>query len=59
MERIVHTEKKIKSLQSKHQFFDSLIKKETHRISCDSLKILTLKKKKLHIRDQIAKLSKT
>ncbi|MBC34237.1 MAG: DUF465 domain-containing protein [Rickettsiales bacterium] len=59
MERVVQTEKKIKSLQSKHQYFDKLIKKETYRLNSDSLKILTLKKKKLFIRDQIAKLKKT
>ena len=59
MERVVQTEKKIKSLQSKHQYFDALIKKETYRLNSDSLKILTLKKKKLYIRDQIAKLKKT
>ena len=59
MERVVQTEKKIKSLQSKHQFFDELIKKEIYRLNSDSLKILTLKKKKLFIRDQIAKLKKT
>ncbi len=58
MQRIVHNKKKIKSLTSKHAFYDSLLQKEIGRVSSDDLKVLDLKKKKLQIRDEIVKLSK-
>ena len=57
MERIFTKEKKIKSLLSKHQFFDSLIQKRKKNISIDDLEINDLKKKKLMIKDKIKKLS--
>ena len=47
MERIFTKEKKIKSLLSKHQFFDSLIQKRKKNISIDDLEINDLKKKKI------------
>ena len=43
MERIFTKEKKIKSLLSKHQFFDSLIQKSKKNISIDDLEINDLK----------------
>ena len=57
MERIFTKEKKIKSLLSKHQFFDSLIQKRKKNISIDDLEINDLKKKKLMIKDEIIKLA--
>ena len=60
MERIFTKEKKIKSLLSKHQFFDSLIQKRKKKnISIDDLEINDLKKKKLMIKDKIIKLAST
>ena len=59
MERILPKEKKIKSLLSKHKFFDSLIKQTKSKISIDDLEINNLKKKKLLIKDEISKLAKT
>ena len=57
MQRVVQSEKKIKSLEIKHAQFDELIKKESSRLSFDDMKIVKLKKKKLKIRDQIFFLS--
>ena len=57
MERIFTKEKKIKSLLSKHQLFDSLIQKRKKNISIDDLEINDLKKKKLMIKDEIIKLA--
>ena len=57
MERIFTKEKKIKSLISKHEFFDLLQKKKTKNISTDDLEIIDLKKKKLMIKDEIKKLA--
>ena len=58
MERIFTKEKKIKSLLSKHKFFDSLIqKKKKKNISIDDLEINYLKKRKLLIKDEINKLA--
>ena len=57
MERLVTKEKKIRSLVSKHEFFDSLIQEKFKRLSTDDLEISLLKKKKLKIKDQIKKLA--
>ena len=57
MERIFTKEKKIKSLLSKHQLFDSLIQKRKKSISIDDLEINDLKRKKLMIKDEIIKLA--
>ncbi len=57
MERIFTKEKKIKSLISKHEFFDSLIQKKTKYLSIDDLEIIDLKKKKLRIKDEIKSLA--
>ncbi len=56
MERVFIKEKKIKSLLSKHEFFDLLIQKKTRNVSIDDLEINSLKKKKLKIKDEINKL---
>ena len=56
MERLVTKEKKIRSLVSKQEFFDSLIQEKFKRLSTDDLEISLLKKKKLKIKDQIEKL---
>ncbi len=56
MERIFTKEKKIKSLISKHEFFDALIQKKIKYLSSDDLEISDLKKKKLKIKDEIKKL---
>ena len=57
MERIFAKEKKIKSLVSKHEQFESLIKEKNKNISVDDLEIIDLKKKKLMIKDKIEKLA--
>tara|TARA_B100000242_G_C42888994_1_gene412454 strand:- start:312 stop:491 length:180 start_codon:yes stop_codon:yes gene_type:complete len=57
MERIFANEKKIKSLMTKHEFFDSLIEQKLKSLSVDDLEINLLKKKKLLIKDKIRKLS--
>ena len=56
MERIFTKEKKIKSLISKHEFFDALIQKKNKNLSADYLEINNLKRKKLRIKDQIERL---
>tara|TARA_B100000029_G_C17222746_1_gene832355 strand:+ start:225 stop:401 length:177 start_codon:yes stop_codon:yes gene_type:complete len=56
MERLCSKEKKIKSLITKHQKFDSLIQKFSNKLSVDDLIINDLKKKKLKIRDEISRL---
>ena len=57
MKRFFTKEKKIKSLKSKHNFFDTLIQKKAKNLSIDDLEIIDLKKKKLKIKDQIEKLA--
>ena len=57
MERIFANEKKIKSLMTKHEFFDSLIEQKLKSLSVDDLEINLLKKKKLLIKDKIRNLS--
>ena len=57
MERLVAKEKKIRSIVSKHEFFDSLIQEKIKKLSTDDLEISLLKKKKLKIKDQIEKLA--
>ena len=56
MERIFTKEKKIKSLISKHEFFDTLIQKKNKNPSVDHLEINNLKRKKLRIKDEIERL---
>ena len=57
MERFFAKEKKIKSLITKHEQFESLIKEKNKNISTDDLEIIDLKKKKLMIKDKIKKLA--
>ena len=57
MKRFFTKEKKIKSLISKHEFFDSLIQKKIKYLSIDDLEIIDLKKKKLKIKDEINSLA--
>ncbi len=57
MERIFTKEKKIKSLISKHEFFDTLIQEKAQHLSIDDLEIIDLKKRKLKIKDEINKLA--
>ncbi len=52
MERMIVYEKK-KSLLTKHNKIDQLIKKKSKILGLDSLEINTLKKKKLCIKDKI------
>ncbi|MBC11042.1 MAG: DUF465 domain-containing protein [Rickettsiales bacterium] len=58
MERLVHNEKKIRSLTFKHKQFENLIQKASSSLSTDSLEITDLKKKKLKIRDEISRLKR-
>lgn len=57
MERIFAKEKKIKSLISKHEFFDTLIQEKKKYLSSDDLEINDLKKRKLKIKDEIKRLN--
>tara|TARA_Y100000589_G_C26652575_1_gene426604 strand:- start:130 stop:309 length:180 start_codon:yes stop_codon:yes gene_type:complete len=57
MERILAKEKKIKSLISKHEFFDTLIQEKEKYLSSDCLEISDLKKRKLKIKDEIKRLN--
>ena len=57
MERIFAKEKKIKSLISKHEFFDTLIQEKKKYLRSDDLEINDLKKRKLKIKDEIKRLN--
>ena len=58
MSRLATRQKKIKSLMSKHQHFESILNQVNKSISVDDLVITDIKKKKLKIRDEIQKLNK-
>ena len=58
MSRLATRQKKIKSLMSKHQHFESILNQVNKSISVDDLVITDIKKKKLQIRDEIQKLNK-
>jgi hypothetical protein len=58
MSRLATRQKKIKSLMSKHQHFESILNQVNKSISVDDLVITDLKKKKLKIRDEIQRLNK-
>ena len=51
-------EERVGSLNVKHQALDALIKEENSRPCPDDLHLVTLKKQKLRIKDQIATLSR-
>ena len=58
MSRLSSRQKKIDSLMSKHQHFESILNQVNKSISVDDLVITDIKKKKLKIRDQIQMLNK-
>jgi hypothetical protein len=58
MSRLVSRQKKIDSLMSKHQHFESILNQVNKSISVDDLVITDIKKRKLKIRDQIQMLNK-
>ncbi|MAI60131.1 MAG: DUF465 domain-containing protein [Rickettsiales bacterium] len=58
MSRLATRQKKIESLMSKHQHFESILNQVNKSISVDDLVITDIKKKKLKIRDEILRLNK-
>ena len=58
MSRLASRQKKIESLMSKHQHFESILNQVNKSLSVDDLVITDLKKRKLKIRDEIQKLNK-
>jgi len=58
MNRLATRQKKLESLMSKHQHFESILNQVNKSISVDDLVITDIKKKKLQIRDEIQKLNK-
>lgn len=58
MSRLATRQKKIESLMSKHQRFESILNQVNKSISVDDLVITDIKKKKLKIRDEILRLNK-
>ena len=58
MSRLASRQKKIDSLMSKHQHFESILNQVNKSISVDDLVITDIKKRKLKIRDEILKLNK-
>ena len=58
MSRLASRQKKIDSLMSKHQHFESILNQVNKSISVDDLVITDIKKRKLKIRDQIQMLIK-
>ena len=58
MSRLATRQKKIESLMSKHQRFESILNQVNKSISVDDLVITDIKKKKLKIRDEIQRLNK-
>ena len=58
MSRLASRQKKIESLMSKHQQFESILNQVNKSISVDDLVITDIKKRKLKIRDEIQRLNK-
>ena len=58
MSILASMQKKIDSLMSKHQHFESILNQVNKSISVDDLVITDIKKRKLKIRDQIQMLNK-
>ena len=58
MSRLALKQKKIESLMSKHQQFESILNQVNKSLSVDGLVITDIKKKKLKIRDEIQRLNK-
>ena len=58
MSRLASKQKKLESLMSKHQQFESILNQVNKSLSVDDLVITDIKKKKLKIRDEIQRLNK-
>ena len=58
MSRLASRQKKIESLMSKHQHFESVLSQVNKSLSVDDLVITDIKKRKLKIRDEILRLNK-
>ena len=58
MSRLASKQKKLDSLMSKHQQFESILNQVNKSLSVDDLVITDIKKKKLKIRDEIQRLNK-
>tara|TARA_B100001989_G_C24519107_1_gene454829 strand:+ start:374 stop:550 length:177 start_codon:yes stop_codon:yes gene_type:complete len=58
MSRLASRQKKIESLMSKHQHFESILNQVNKSLSVDDLVITDIKKRKLKIRDEIQRLNK-
>ena len=58
MSRLASRQKKIESLMSKHQHFESILNQVNKSLSVDDLVITDIKKRKLKIRDEIQMLNK-
>ena len=58
MIRLASRQKKIESLMSKHQHFESILNQVNKSLSVDDLVITDIKKRKLKIRDEIQRLNK-
>jgi hypothetical protein len=58
MSRLATRQKKIESLMSKHQHFETILNQVNKSVSVDDLVITDIKKKKLKIRDEIQRLNK-
>ena len=58
MSRLASRQKKIDSLMSKHQHFESILNQVNKSLSVDDLVITDIKKRKLKIRDEIQRLNK-
>ena len=58
MSRLASRQKKIESLMSRHQHFESVLSQVNKSVSVDDLVITDIKKRKLKIRDEIQRLNK-
>ena len=58
MSRLASRKKKIESLMSKHQHFESILNQVNKSLSVDDLVVTDIKKRKLKIRDEIQRLNK-
>ena len=58
MSRFASRQKKIESLMSKHQHFESILNQVNKSLSVDDLVVTDIKKRKLKIRDEIQRLNK-
>ena len=58
MSSLATRQKKIESLMSKHQHFESILNQVNKSLSVDDLVVTDIKKRKLKIRDEIQRLNK-